>query len=225
MDYLSTHKNLSFLDRLEKEGLPRLVSDLLNPLFMPPILVGITVWLLGSSRLTIGWIVGLALFFYTIVPLAATFHLFKNGKIASLDLVKRESRDRLFLLSIGSAAAAFISFCLIISPMHQLVTIIVLIFLMNSIIGFGINRIWKISIHEAALSTAGAILFYFSQLQTLLPAFSTHILSLSILLLLLPLMIWARYQLKVHSLAELFGGALAGFLLTIIELSLLIKIW
>jgi membrane-associated phospholipid phosphatase len=44
-------------------------------------------------------------------------------------------------------------------------------------------------------------------------------------LLLLPLMIWARYRLGVHTLAELLGGAIVGFLLTIVELSLFTNIW
>ncbi len=100
--------------------------------------------------------------------------------------------------------------------------IIALTFLINLLVGFLINLTWKISIHTAALTTAGAIFLFFSQVIALSVS---NIFSLIILLLLLPLMIWARLQLRVHTVAELFGGALSGFSLTILELSMLTNIW
>lgn len=80
------------------------------------------------------------------------------------------------------------------------------------------------SIHTAALSTTGAIFFMLSYLNVLGPI-SGNILPALILLLLLPLVIWARYRLNIHSLSELFGGALLGFMLTLVEFTLLIKVW
>lgn len=225
MDRISAHKNHSFKQRLKSEGFPRLISDLINPLFIPPLVIGITTWLLGGHATTISWITGLALLFYTLIPLAATFYLIQTNKIISIDLPERKSRGKLFILSTATAALSFLCFFFTVSAMHQLIPIIALVFFINTVFGFGINAQWKMSIHSAALSSAGAMFLYLSQFNFLLPVSGVHILSLTILLLLLPMMIWARYCLNIHTLAELFGGAVSGFLLTILQLSILTNIW
>lgn len=197
---------------------------MMNPLFVPPLVLGLIGWLLGNSAIATGWIVGLALLFYTLIPLAATYYLIKTRKITSWDLPVRQSRDGLFIYTIASATLAFWGF-LIVSSAHQLISLVSLVFLINALVGFGINRFWKMSIHAAGLASASAIFLFFSQHHLLSAVSGTHILSLFILLLLLPLMIWARYRLNVHTFAELIGGTLAGFLLTILELSILTAIW
>lgn len=225
LDRISAHRKLSFRQRIKDDGLPRLISDLINPLFIPPLVIGITTWLLGGHATTISWITGLALLFYTLIPLAATFYFVQTNKIISIDLPERKSRDKLFILSTATAGISFLCFFFMVSAMHQLIPIIALVFVINTIFGFGINTMWKMSIHSAALSSAGTIFLYLSQFNFLLPASGVHILSLTILLVLLPLMIWARYCLNIHTLAELFGGAVSGFLLTILQLSILTNIW
>lgn len=225
LDRISAHKNQSLKQRFKSEGFPRLISDLINPLLVPPLVIGVTIWLLGAATTTISWITGIALTFYTLIPLCTTFYWVQTNRIISLDLPERESRHGLFKLSIISAAAVFLYFFLAVSPMHQLVAIIALVFFINAIVGFGINTLWKMSIHSAALSSAGAMFLYFSQFNILLPFSGVHILSLFLLLLLLPLMIWARYRLNIHTLAELFGGAASGFFLTILQLSILTNLW
>jgi len=197
----------------------------MNPLFLQPAVIGITAWLLGLMSTTISWIVGAALFFYTLIPLGASLYLLRTHKISSLDLPERKSRSRLFLLSIGCSLVALLLFYFTSGYTHPLITAISVIFLINPTIGFLINLSWKISMHTAALSSAAAIFLSLSQLSEFSSIFEADILSLTILLLLLPLMIWARYRLGVHTLAELLGGAIVGFLLTIVELSLFTNIW
>lgn len=181
--------------------------------------------MLGGSGITISWIVGAALIFYTLIPLSITFYLVQTNKISSIDLPVRKSRSNLFKLSIVSSALVFLFFFMTVSPIYQLVSMISLVFLTNALVGFGINGFWKISIHSAALATAGSIFLYFSQLNLLSALSGVQILSLIVLLLILPMMMWARYRLDVHTLAELFGGAIFGFLLTLLQLSIFIKIW
>lgn len=225
LDQLSAHSKRTGWDRLKNEGIPRLLSDLLNPLIVPPIVLGLMAWQLGSSTLTISWISAGAAIFYTIIPLACTLHLLRTDQITSLDLPSRQSRYKLFLTSIGSATLATGMFWLLISPMNQLIVVVSLVFLVNMIVGYLINRSWKISIHAAGLASAGSIFLFLSQLTFIGTLTGVHILSLGILLLLLPLVIWARHQLNVHTPAELLGGVLAGFVFTIIELSILTSLW
>jgi hypothetical protein len=216
--YKGTTQNLS-----KKDTLARLVSDLINPLLLPPVVIGLSSWMLGLPSLTL--IVVLCLCFYTLAPVSATFYLLKKNYISSVDLPERRSRGRLFLFSIGCAALAFL--CLNFIPVfaHPLPGTLALVFLLNPSIGFLINFKWKMSIHTAALSTAGAIFVVSSYLGLSGSIILGDVLPIFIFLLLMPLVIWARHRLNIHSLSELLGGAFAGFLLTIIELSLLINLW
>lgn len=206
--------------RFWKNGMARLISDLLNPLFLPPVVLGLISWLLHLSNPAIGWIIGTSFIFYTIIPLIATFYLLNTDHISSLDLPRRKSRNKLFLISICSSFAALICISLMSYFAGPIPTIIASVFLFNPIFGLLINLVWKVSIHTAALATAGAIFLYLSQ-TGILTISTSYIFPLTILLLLLPLMIWARLQLRVHTRAELLGGALSGFVLTILALSML----
>lgn len=227
MDRISTDNsfNFSLIKRLQQDGPARLVSDLINPLILPPIVIGITSWLLGLVTGTVSWIMGISIFFYTLLPLAATYYLLSRNYISSLDLPERTSRNSLYLISIGCAAIVFLSFSLFDTGAPWLIAAISLVYLINPLVGLIVNFVWKMSIHSAALSSAGAIFLFLAQFKLLPTLTDAYILSLTILLLLLPIMIWARYRLSIHTLAELFGGALVGFLLTILELSLMTNIW
>lgn len=225
MDRISTHTTFSLVKRLQQDGPARLVSDLINPLILPPAVIGLTSWLLGLMAGTISWIMGISIFFYTLAPFAATYYLLEKKYITSLDLPERTSRNRLFIIAIGCAAIVFGCFSLAVGNAPWIIAAISFVFLVNPLMGFLVNFIWKMSIHTAALSSAGAIFLFLAKFNLIPTLSDAYILSLTILLLLLPLMIWARYRLSIHTIAELLGGALAGFLLTILELSLLTNIW
>lgn len=210
--------------RSKKDLTARLISDLMNPLFVPPVVIGILSWLLGSGFFS--WFTGMAILFYTLVPLASAFYLLYTSRISSLDLPERQPRQKIYALSIASAAMASVCFFLMVSAEHQLIATISLVFPINASIGFAINKKWKISVHAAALSTAGAIFLSLSGgVSNIFAGSAGQILYLSLLLLLLLIMAWARYRLNIHTLAELFGGAASGFLLTFLQLTILINIW
>lgn len=197
----------------------------MNPLFVPPVVIGILIWLLGGNGSLISGILSLAVLFYSLIPFTGAVYLLHSKRISSLDLPDRESRQLLYSLTVASAAAASVCFFLIMPPEYQLITIISLVFLGNILIGCTINGKWKISVHTAALSTAGAIFLYFVLSGSIFSGSSVQILSLTVLLLLLLVMMWARYRLNIHTLAELFGGAASGFLLTLLQLTILIHLW
>lgn len=79
--------------------------------------------------------------------------------------------------------------------------------------------------HSAALASGGALILFAEHLQAQNLAAGADIFSLIILLLILPLMIWSRYKLRIHTKMELLGGALSGFVLTFIELIIVAAIW
>lgn len=206
----------------------RLASDLINPLILPPLVMAFTSWLVGLSGFVISSATGLAFLFYSIVPLAASFYLLKKKQISSLDLPRRKKRTPLFIYSIISALLASLCFAATEELTHPLLPMISIVFLANLVISSLVNLRWKMSIHTATLASSGAILLAFSFLFPsfgLVLSISARILPLLILLLLLPLVIWARRCLGVHSIPELLGGAAAGFVLTMIELPLLNNLW
>ncbi|NGP88406.1 phosphatase PAP2 family protein [Fodinibius halophilus] len=224
MDRISVkHNKFSIRQRFRNTGTAGLISDLLNPLFLPPVVIALLAILVELPLRSIAWITAAALIFYTIIPLSASLYLLKTKQISSIDLPERKSRNQLFLLSLGCSLFAFTIYT--VANTHIIIPIIALIFLINAGIGYGINFWWKISMHSASGSSAGAIFLFFSQQEVLPASFATTILPLLILLLLLPLIIWARYRLKIHTWTELLAGAAAGFLLTIIELTMLTVIW
>jgi membrane-associated phospholipid phosphatase len=144
--------------------------------------------------------------------------MFRRGIIHSLDLPLRKTRTLLYAFSIVSAAIASLIIYQLTSTLHLFIFVLSLVVLANLTISFLLNLRWKVSVHSASVAVAGTVyylmfLWGITEYQTI-----TLILSLIHLLLLLPVMMWARYHLSVHSLTELLGGAAAGILLTIIEL-------
>ncbi|WP_138430643.1 hypothetical protein [Fodinibius saliphilus] len=226
MDRISEAENrFSIKQRFKSTGIAGLISDLFNPLFLPLLVLIVLAIQLQLPYLSVGWITGVSLIFYTVIPLCTSFYLLKTNTISSLDLPERESRSRLFLISLASSAIAFLLFFYSKQHTHTIIPLVALTFLINAAIAFVVNLYWKISIHSASLSSTAAIFFFISQYQILSSFYAALILSLFILLLLLPIMIWARYHLKIHTWTELLGGAVTGFLLTIIDLTILTTIW
>ena len=74
----------------------------------------------------------------------------------------------------------------------------------------GINVAWKISVHMAALGGSIAILVIAAGLS----GENSPVLTPSTvypILLLIPLVGWARYHLKAHTVAQIVVGAVIGF--------------
>lgn len=225
MEQPSVDSTLNIFDRFAKEGSARLISDLGNPLLMPPaVLLGTSILtsLPISSTLAI---TGTAAICFSLLPFLLTLCLFRKGIIHSLDLPIRKTRTVLYAFSILSSIIAYIIILQLSRPVIDIIMVILLTFIANLSITFLLNLRWKVSIHSASVAMAGIIysliyLWGISSFPTI-----TLILSLFHLLLLLPMMMWARYKLSVHSLTELFGGAIAGILLTIIELIIFTNLW
>lgn len=226
MDSKSFYKtNLSIRSRFRSAGPARLVSDLLNPLLLPAVAIAGSAWLIGLDLTVISWIAGAAIFFYTLIPLTGLVYLLKTKAIHSLDLPERKSRTKVFILSIISGALGFLFFTATASYSHPYIAAISFTLLVNMIIALTINSIWKMSIHTATLSSAGAILLFFPATGDISAVLGQHIFGFSVLLLLLVLLMWSRLYLEAHTLGELLGGTAAGFLFTITELVLLVQLW
>lgn len=225
MERSSVDQTLNLFDRFAEEGKARLISDLGNPLLMPPAVMLGACLLLGEPILNTITVVATAAICFTLLPFGLTLYLFNTGMIDSLDLPLRETRTVLYAFSIVTAAIMPLAIHFFLLSSHPFLLILALVFLANLGIAFLLNLKWKVSVHSASVAVAGTvygIMFLWS--ITSFPAI-TLILSLLHLLLLLPLVMWARYHLSVHSVTELLGGTATGVLLTLIELNIFMTLW
>jgi hypothetical protein len=221
----SVDHTLNIYRRFADEGIARLVSDLGNPLFMPPVVLFFCCLLLEQSLYSTLLVSATAIFFYTVLPFSLTIYLFKRGVITSMDLPIRETRSTLYAFSIMSAAVASLVIYRYLPSVHPFILGLSYVFLINLSIAFILNLRWKVSVHAASVAVAGTIYGLLYTLQITDFTTSAIILSLFHLLILLPIMMWGRYHLQAHSLGELFGGLSAGIMLTILEIMIIRYLW
>lgn len=203
----------------------RHTSDLLNPFFIPLLVFVALGWLIPVANPGYYWLVGVSAVFYTAIPLSITILHFRWGKIESLDLPIRRKRYMLFIYAILSSSAGSVILIFLFMTGYPFIAMVASVFILNTIIGYILNLKWKVSIHSASVASAGVILLMLWLADPDITFIWTGILSLSVLLLLLPLMMWSRYRLKVHTAGEIFGGAAAGIFFTCIELGSLVIIF
>ncbi len=159
--------------------------------------------------LAIGWldsqIVGVAwavmiLIIVTGIPLAYILIGRRKGWVSDFEISQRDQRPRFILVSLSSDLLSL----LILSVFHgpHLLRVIVLAYLFLGMTMMTVSSFWKVSLHMAGVSgfsTALVILFGAPAMAAFLS---------------LPLVAWARYQRKKHSLLQLAAGAIAGITIT-----------
>ncbi|MDZ7689734.1 MAG: hypothetical protein U5K69_01010 [Balneolaceae bacterium] len=196
----------------------RWVSDLANPLFIPPFVFILVGSLQNLSSQEYYWLISLSILFYTFIPLGAAVILLRTGKIESLDIVQREARNLLYILGIISASLGSFILGLYFIYHRPFLTLISGVFFLNPLLGYILNKKWKVSIHSGSVASGGIILFYYYLWETVQPAPAVLFFSLGMLLILLPLIMWSRFKLRVHTLSELLGGVSAGIVCTTLEI-------
>ena len=159
--------------------------------------------------LVIGWkeaqFVGLewaviTLLIVTGIPLAYILIGKRKGWVSDFEISQRSERPRFILVSLSSDVLAI----LLSSAFHgpHFLRVMVLAYLCLGITMMTISMFWKISLHMAGVGGfSTALVFVFG-----LPALVTF--------LSLPLVAWARFKRKKHSIAQLVAGAAAGILIT-----------
>ena len=131
-----------------------------------------------------------------------------NAKF-DLDIPARTDRNHPLLV----ASASYLLGTVVLVAMHAplLTTVVMFGYFAGTLFLFFINLYWKISIHAMGIAGPTTVLvFVFGYWGVLLG-------------LLLPPVIWSRVYLKKHTLAQALTGAILGFVLTAVMLSLLLR--
>lgn len=140
----------------------------------------------------------------TIVPMLLIYGLKKIGKVSDYNITFREQRFLPLLVMVGVNLVGYEVMDQLDAP--RIFTGILLFNAVNTVLILLITLQWKISIHLLTLASSIALIY----LQFGVVAFW--------LLLLVPVLMWARIYLKAHTFMQTLVGALIGFLTMYAEL-------
>lgn len=143
---------------------------------------------------------GLILLIITGIPLAYLALGKKLGWVSDFEMTQRSERPRFILVSLSSDLLALFILYFFHGP--SLLFVMVLTYLCLGATMFTISNFWKISLHMAGASGFSTALVFVFGAPALVAFFS------------LPLVAWARWHRRKHTIAQLVAGAFVGALIT-----------
>lgn len=172
---------------------------------MPLLVFGVAALSTDASLKSIAEVMGATTLLFFIIPFVAAIIMLKVIRGDTLDFPSRSVRSVLYFISIVSIGfGGFLLFNEIYSDNYR---VILTIYLVNLAIAMGINFKWKASVHMGSAITASVLL---SWLGTMEPAGTGALLIAVLIFSFLPILAWARIQLRVHSRFEILLGGLTG---------------
>ncbi len=146
-------------------------------------------------------------FFLTLVstvllPLVYFLKQYKKGKIINRDAVVKEERTDVYRFTLIIFSIAYSISLWIHSP------VFIQIYLLNLVLStagvYFINKKFKISIHSMTSAGTATLLFFIEPYLAFLVLILTFVIM------------WSRWELKVHTLDEVIAGMIYGFSVTLI---------
>lgn len=185
-------------------------AKIISYLFVPPFL-NLAIFIIYSLQFEnpSGKIYSIisSLLFGVLLPITVFIKLRKKGKILNDDATIKEERTVPYIYGILFSMAALVLTALL--KLNVYILLLWMIYLVCSILLININHFWKISAHTMGAS---------------IPLGASIILSptfIYIFAIILIMVGFARYVLKVHTISQIIAGALVGFTTTYILLNLL----
>lgn len=204
------------------ERLANALSYTLNPLIFPPVAFTLVSWHFGAPLAEILWVLALSLVFFGFLPLFALLWMVREGRAATLEVRDRSRRRVPLLVSVASYAIGIVALGLTATTATPVLVSLALIYPVNTLILMVITHWWKISIHMAGLAAfVSGLLFVSLVAWRDLPGDWEAALTLATtapLMLLLPLLMWARVRAKAHTVGQVVAGAAFGLLVPLAEL-------
>ena len=204
------------------------LSYVLNPLVLPPAGFGLALWHLGAPRGEIITVVLVALAFYGLLPLAYIARLVQTGDAASLEIRQRERRTKPFLVGIACYALGAVVLGLLGETAVPLVVAMAALFPLNTALVLLINFRWKMSVHLTAMAGLVSMLLVVATTVwaagSVPPGWEAALSGRTVapLLLLVPLMAWARVRVGAHTWGQALAGAVFGLVVPAAQLYALI---
>jgi len=200
----------------------RLVSDIFNPLILPPVLFGVSFWSMGLPYTSILNILIIAVVFFTLVPLGIIYTFRSMKFIQNFDISERKERIKPFIVIIGSYVAGLVIFILLHPQPNYLPVYFTSCYIINAIAGSAITTRWKISIHSAGIASFSAIIIYLFEANLMAHNFIFDRVLVWSSLIIIPIIMWGRIKLHLHTTSQTIAGAVIGFIITYLELKIMI---
>lgn len=198
---------------MKNNKLSNSIARVISTLFVPPTFTVFVftycAFIIEINVVNQVFIVVNSLIFGLILPVIVFFRMRKEKRISDIDTSIKEERNAPYLLNSIFCIAPIPSF--LILGIDYFFSLLWIIFFINTLILYLINKKWKISAHllGAAISL-GAIMF--------LEANPNYF-----LLGLIFMIAWARIKLKIHDFSQVIAGALLGFSITFASLIIFYK--
>ncbi len=206
------------------------VSYVLNPLIFPPIAFALIDAHFGAGPVEVAWTFGVSVVFFCLVPLLYVMGMIRAGRVESLEVRERSARLGPLLVGIASyAAGALLLWRTVEGPALPLIVAFASLFPINTAAILLINTRWKISLHMTSLAGfVGVLLFTALTVWRDLPAGVETALTLATvgpLVLLVPLLMWARVRVGAHTVGQVVAGAAFGLIVPQIQLWWIVVGW
>jgi len=195
--------------------LTQLISIILHPMFMPLLVLHLTLLVLPSLAFTLSHnlllIYGILVFSTIILPLASIFWLTRKGEVSSLEMSNHKERSvplfkTVIWMSVGYYLLQNLLFYTPILKAELLGAIIIIL------IAAIVSKFWKISLHLLGI---GGVVGVFIALQIIQGDF---LYLLLLFILLSGLLGVARIKQKAHNYAQVYAGFLVGLSVELITL-------
>ncbi|MDX2128047.1 MAG: hypothetical protein SFU91_03325 [Chloroherpetonaceae bacterium] len=182
-------------------------SSIFHPITLPLANFGVLIFIRESAapnRILQFFIVFLIC---TIAPAITVVLLKKVGLVNDYDISDRKKRS--IPMAIGTVTYLFGAFLLWLSAADPIIVSLMILYGVTTFLILLISLLWKISVHVCSLGGPIASLGY---------VFGTPFFGLIILL---PVLMWARVVLKAHTPLQTLAGAVLGFFGTYLWLTIL----
>ena len=206
------------------------LSYVLNPLVFPPVTFALVERHFGGSAPDVALTFGVSLVFFCAVPLLYIAGMIRSGRVSSLEVRDRAQRTGPLVVSVVSyAVGAAILWGVVEGPARAPILTFAACFPLNTLVLLLINSRFKISLHMSSLAGfVGVLLFVALTVWRDLPPEVELGLTLATagpLVLLLPLLMWARVRVGAHTPAQVVAGAAFGLLVPLAELWWVVYVW
>jgi hypothetical protein len=202
------------------------IGMLLNPLTLPPLIMGLAAAHAEAPGLLVRRIVIVSAVMYLFVPLVFLILLKRTGRIATIEARDQKARSRAMWAGVGILGAAAAAMAAAAAEVRPVILAIAGVLLLQGILAAGITPRLKLSLHVAAMAGAFSILASLGPLSgTPLPGGHALLPALAVLI---PLLAWARHADHAHSASEVRAGLAFGLILPPFELALmhaLLPLW
>jgi membrane-associated phospholipid phosphatase len=203
------------------------LSYFLNPLVLPPVGFALILWHFGAPGAEIALIAGVALVFFCLVPLAYVVRMIRRGETESLEVREQRSRLKPFLAGIASYAVGIVVMATTGTTAVPLLVALALLYPINTALIVLVNLRWKISVHMTSLAGFVSILLFVAMTawQALPPETELVLTAVTVtpLLVLLPLLMWARVRVGAHTPGQVVAGAVFGLAVPVVELFVIVR--